>query len=132
MEEWVKVGVGSWSGPGSALGLIPKLGAVSEGSGPGGPKCHRVTGMVAWLLPHQARNKAGQIGYVPEKYLLSLGCVGSEPSLATGTGVVGPSGAALQRQLSSIMAAELVLEPGGGCVGHHHPGMGLWHLVPWC
>uniref|UniRef100_A0A8B9DN49 FCH and double SH3 domains 1 n=1 Tax=Anser cygnoides TaxID=8845 RepID=A0A8B9DN49_ANSCY len=69
--------------------------------------------MEEWV---KARNKAGQIGYVPEKYLLSLGCVGSEPSLATGTGVVGPSGAALQRQLSSIMAAELVLEPGAWLV----------------
>uniref|UniRef100_A0A8B9CWT7 FCH and double SH3 domains 1 n=1 Tax=Anser brachyrhynchus TaxID=132585 RepID=A0A8B9CWT7_9AVES len=69
--------------------------------------------MEEWV---KARNKAGQIGYVPEKYLLSLGCVGTEPSLATGTGVVGPSGAALQRQLSSIMAAELVLEPGAWLV----------------
>uniref|UniRef100_A0A8B9DJE0 FCH and double SH3 domains 1 n=1 Tax=Anser cygnoides TaxID=8845 RepID=A0A8B9DJE0_ANSCY len=60
--------------------------------------------MEEWV---KARNKAGQIGYVPEKYLLSLGCVGSEPSLATGTGVVGPSGAALQRQLSTWLVRAL-------------------------
>ncbi|NXU53699.1 FCSD1 protein, partial [Turnix velox] len=53
----------------------------------------------------KARNKAGEVGYVPEKYLLSLS---SEPG--AGAGVPGPS--ALHRQLSSIMAAELVLEPG--------------------
>ncbi|XP_009068489.1 PREDICTED: LOW QUALITY PROTEIN: FCH and double SH3 domains protein 1-like, partial [Acanthisitta chloris] len=43
----------------------------------------------------KARNKAGQVGYVPEKYLLSLGC---EPG--AGLGPPGPS--ALHRQLSSI------------------------------
>ncbi|KAM6380119.1 F-BAR and double SH3 domains protein 1 isoform 2-T2 [Pluvialis apricaria] len=57
----------------------------------------------------KARNKAGQIGYVPEKYLLSLG---GEPG--AGAGPPGPS--ALHRQLSSIMAAELVLEPGAWLV----------------
>ncbi|NXF92394.1 FCSD1 protein, partial [Eubucco bourcierii] len=57
----------------------------------------------------KARNKAGQVGYVPEKYLLSLG---GEPG--PGAGPPGPS--ALQRQLSSIMAAELVLEPGAWLV----------------
>ncbi|XP_075622523.1 F-BAR and double SH3 domains protein 1 isoform X3 [Balearica regulorum gibbericeps] len=57
----------------------------------------------------KARNKAGQVGYVPEKYLLSLG---GEPG--AGAGPPGPS--ALQRQLSSIMAAELVLEPGAWLV----------------
>lgn len=64
--------------------------------------------MFTWFLPPQARNKAGQVGYVPEKYLLSLGC-----DSGAGLGPPGPS--ALHRQLSSIMAAELVLEPGGGC-----------------
>ncbi|KFQ31539.1 FCH and double SH3 domains protein 1, partial [Mesitornis unicolor] len=57
----------------------------------------------------KARNKAGQVGYVPEKYLLSLG---GEPG--AGSGPPGPS--ALHRQLSSIMAAELVLEPGAWLV----------------
>ncbi|NXX75838.1 FCSD1 protein, partial [Urocolius indicus] len=57
----------------------------------------------------KARNKAGQVGYVPEKYLL---CLGSEAG--AGAGPPGPS--ALQRQLSSIMAAELVLEPGAWLV----------------
>ncbi|NXE29251.1 FCSD1 protein, partial [Ardeotis kori] len=57
----------------------------------------------------KARNKAGQVGYVPEKYLLSLG---GEPG--AGVGLPGPS--ALHRQLSSIMAAELVLEPGAWLV----------------
>ncbi|NXE93050.1 FCSD1 protein, partial [Menura novaehollandiae] len=57
----------------------------------------------------KARNKAGQVGYVPEKYLLSLGC-----ELGAGLGPPGPS--ALHRQLSSIMAAELVLEPGAWLV----------------
>ncbi|XP_061858740.1 F-BAR and double SH3 domains protein 1 isoform X2 [Colius striatus] len=57
----------------------------------------------------KARNKAGQVGYVPEKYLLSLG---SE----AGAGVGPPGPSALQRQLSSIMAAELVLEPGAWLV----------------
>ncbi|NXV50852.1 FCSD1 protein, partial [Uria aalge] len=57
----------------------------------------------------KARNKAGQVGYVPEKYLLSLG---GEPG--AGAGHPGPS--ALHRQLSSIMAAELVLEPGAWLV----------------
>uniref|UniRef100_A0A8B9MDW3 FCH and double SH3 domains 1 n=1 Tax=Accipiter nisus TaxID=211598 RepID=A0A8B9MDW3_9AVES len=55
----------------------------------------------------KAQNKAGQVGYVPEKYLLSLG-----GELGAGAGPPGPS--ALHRQLSNIMAAELVLEPGGG------------------
>ncbi|NXH70284.1 FCSD1 protein, partial [Hydrobates tethys] len=57
----------------------------------------------------KARNVAGQVGYVPEKYLLSLG---GEP--AAGAGPPGPS--ALHRQLSSFMAAELVLEPGAWLV----------------
>ncbi|XP_039933884.1 F-BAR and double SH3 domains protein 1 isoform X1 [Hirundo rustica] len=57
----------------------------------------------------KARNKAGHVGYVPEKYLLSLGC-----DSGAGLGPPGPS--ALQRQLSSIMAAELVLEPGAWLV----------------
>ncbi|NXL47509.1 FCSD1 protein, partial [Podilymbus podiceps] len=57
----------------------------------------------------KARNKAGQVGYVPEKYLLSLG-----GELGAGVGPPGPS--ALHRQLSSIMAAELVLEPGAWLV----------------
>ncbi|NXG45790.1 FCSD1 protein, partial [Psilopogon haemacephalus] len=57
----------------------------------------------------KARNKAGQVGYVPEKYLL---CLGGEPG--PGAGPPGPS--ALRRQLSSIMAAELVLEPGAWLV----------------
>ncbi|NXS45693.1 FCSD1 protein, partial [Balaeniceps rex] len=57
----------------------------------------------------KARNKVGQVGYVPEKYLLSLG---GEPG--AGAGLPGPS--ALHRQLSSITAAELVLEPGAWLV----------------
>ncbi|NXS97150.1 FCSD1 protein, partial [Jacana jacana] len=57
----------------------------------------------------KARNKAGQVGYVPEKYLLSLG-----GEAEAGAGPPGPS--ALHRQLSSIMAAELVLEPGAWLV----------------
>ncbi|NXY63643.1 FCSD1 protein, partial [Callaeas wilsoni] len=57
----------------------------------------------------KARNKAGQVGYVPEKYLLSVGC-----DSGAGLGPPGPS--ALHRQLSSIMAAELVLEPGAWLV----------------
>ncbi|XP_041325863.1 F-BAR and double SH3 domains protein 1 isoform X2 [Pyrgilauda ruficollis] len=57
----------------------------------------------------KARNKAGQVGYVPEKYLLSLGC-------DSGAGLGPPGPCALHRQLSSIMAAELVLEPGAWLV----------------
>ncbi|XP_027523431.1 F-BAR and double SH3 domains protein 1 isoform X1 [Corapipo altera] len=57
----------------------------------------------------KARNKAGQVGYVPEKYLLSLGC-------ESGAGLGPPGPSALHRQLSSIMAAELVLEPGAWLV----------------
>ncbi|XP_074694309.1 F-BAR and double SH3 domains protein 1 isoform X2 [Strix aluco] len=57
----------------------------------------------------KARNKEGQVGYVPEKYLLSLG-----GELGDEAGPPGPS--ALHRQLSSIMAAELVLEPGAWLV----------------
>ncbi|NWU65538.1 FCSD1 protein, partial [Pterocles burchelli] len=57
----------------------------------------------------KARNKAGQVGYIPEKYLLSLGS-----EVGAGAGPPGPS--ALHRQLSSIMAAELVLEPGAWLV----------------
>ncbi|XP_075298230.1 F-BAR and double SH3 domains protein 1 isoform X2 [Opisthocomus hoazin] len=57
----------------------------------------------------KARNKVGQVGYVPEKYLLSLG---GEP----GAGAGPPEPSALHRQLSSIMAAELVLEPGAWLV----------------
>ncbi|NWR54803.1 FCSD1 protein, partial [Bucorvus abyssinicus] len=57
----------------------------------------------------KARNKAGQVGYVPEKYLLSLG---GEP----GAGADPPGPSALHRQLSSIIAAELVLEPGAWLV----------------
>lgn len=74
-------------------------------------------GMFTWFLPPQARNKAGQVGYVPEKYLLSLGC-----DSGAGLGPPGPS--ALHRQLSSIMAAELVLEPGGGCWASPPPQRG--------
>uniref|UniRef100_A0A8B9NX67 FCH and double SH3 domains 1 n=1 Tax=Apteryx owenii TaxID=8824 RepID=A0A8B9NX67_APTOW len=64
----------------------------------------------------KARNKAGQVGYVPEKYLLSLGCVGSEAGSAAGGNAAEPLETALHRQLSSIMAAELVLEPGAWLV----------------
>ncbi|NWH72853.1 FCSD1 protein, partial [Piaya cayana] len=57
----------------------------------------------------KARNKAGQVGYVPEKYLLSLGG-------ESGAGASPPGPSALHRQLSSIIAAELVLEPGAWLV----------------
>ncbi|XP_068815380.1 F-BAR and double SH3 domains protein 1 isoform X2 [Struthio camelus] len=64
----------------------------------------------------KARNKAGQVGYVPEKYLLSLGCAGSEAGSAAGGNAAESSETALHRQLSSIMAVELVLEPGAWLV----------------
>ncbi|XP_064376856.1 F-BAR and double SH3 domains protein 1 isoform X2 [Dromaius novaehollandiae] len=64
----------------------------------------------------KARNKAGQVGYVPEKYLLSLGYVDSEAGSTAGGNAAGPLETALHRQLSSIMAAELVLEPGAWLV----------------
>ncbi|NXA39754.1 FCSD1 protein, partial [Eudromia elegans] len=66
----------------------------------------------------KARNKGGQVGYVPEKYLLCLGCTGSAAGPAAGSDgpSAGPLATALQRQLSSIMAAELVLEPGAWLV----------------
>ncbi|NWI13924.1 FCSD1 protein, partial [Crypturellus soui] len=64
----------------------------------------------------KARNKAGQVGYVPEKYLLLLGCTDGDAGPAAGGPAVGPLATALQRQLSSIMAAELVLEPGAWLV----------------
>ncbi|XP_075366220.1 F-BAR and double SH3 domains protein 1 [Mycteria americana] len=57
----------------------------------------------------KARNKVGQVGYVPEKYLLSLG-------RESGAGAGTPGLSALHHQLSSIMAAELVLEPGAWLV----------------
>ncbi|XP_062443078.1 F-BAR and double SH3 domains protein 1 isoform X2 [Rhea pennata] len=64
----------------------------------------------------KARNKAGQVGYVPEKYLLSLGCVGTEAGPTSGGQAAGSLETALHRQLSSIMSAELVLEPGAWLV----------------
>ncbi|XP_075756130.1 F-BAR and double SH3 domains protein 1 isoform X2 [Pelodiscus sinensis] len=59
----------------------------------------------------KARNEAGQVGYVPEKYLLFLGAPGSERRAWS-----SPSEPALERELSSIMTMDLVLEPGAWLV----------------
>uniref|UniRef100_A0A452HE35 Uncharacterized protein n=1 Tax=Gopherus agassizii TaxID=38772 RepID=A0A452HE35_9SAUR len=60
----------------------------------------------------KARNQTGQVGYVPEKYLLFLDAVGSERRALTGSCQEGPSETALERELTSIMTMDLVLEPG--------------------
>ncbi|XP_053894172.1 F-BAR and double SH3 domains protein 1 isoform X2 [Malaclemys terrapin pileata] len=60
----------------------------------------------------KARNQAGQVGYVPEKYLLFLDAVGSERRALTGSCQEGPSETALEKELTSIMTMDLVLEPG--------------------
>lgn len=60
----------------------------------------------------QGRNKVGQIGYIPEKYLLVLDSMGNEQR--SGSWREGPSETALDRELTNIMNTELVLEPGGG------------------
>ncbi|XP_039339588.1 F-BAR and double SH3 domains protein 1 isoform X4 [Mauremys reevesii] len=60
----------------------------------------------------KARNQAGQVGYVPEKYLLFLDAIGSEHRALTGSCQEGPSETALERELTSIMTMDLVLEPG--------------------
>ncbi|XP_034634550.1 F-BAR and double SH3 domains protein 1 isoform X2 [Trachemys scripta elegans] len=71
----------------------------------------------------KARNQAGQVGYVPEKYLLFLDAVGSERRALTGSCQEGPSETALEKELTSIMTMDLVLEPGtlpalSGCLQH--------------
>ncbi|XP_065410877.1 F-BAR and double SH3 domains protein 1 isoform X1 [Chrysemys picta bellii] len=60
----------------------------------------------------KARNQAGQVGYVPEKYLLFLDAVGSERRALTGSCQEGPSETTLEKELTSIMTMDLVLEPG--------------------
>lgn len=116
---WGRRGVGEG---GSRLSPTPVLGGhvleVPRAVPTLGPE------MVTRFLPLQAQNKAGQVGYVPEKYLLSLG-----GELGPGPGPPGPS--ALHRQLSNIMAAELVLEPGGGCRGVTSPAEGT-DAQGWC
>ncbi|XP_067423053.1 F-BAR and double SH3 domains protein 1 isoform X2 [Emydura macquarii macquarii] len=64
----------------------------------------------------KARNQAGQVGYVPEKYLLFLDAVGSECRTLSGHCQEGPSETTLERELTSIMTMDLVLEPGARLV----------------
>ncbi|KYO39328.1 F-BAR and double SH3 domains protein 1 isoform X2 [Alligator mississippiensis] len=63
--------------------------------------------MEEWV---KGRNKVGQIGYIPEKYLLVLDSMGNEQR--SGSWREGPSETALDRELTNIMNTELVLEPG--------------------
>uniref|UniRef100_A0A8C8SHJ5 FCH and double SH3 domains 1 n=1 Tax=Pelusios castaneus TaxID=367368 RepID=A0A8C8SHJ5_9SAUR len=64
----------------------------------------------------KARNQAGQVGYVPEKYLLFLDAVGSERRALSGLCQEGTSETPLERELTSIMTVDLVLEPGARLV----------------
>lgn len=61
----------------------------------------------------QARNSAGKVGYVPEKYLLFLDSVSREGPASDGNSQEGSSDMALERELTSIMSMDLMLEPGG-------------------
>uniref|UniRef100_A0A7M4E381 FCH and double SH3 domains 1 n=1 Tax=Crocodylus porosus TaxID=8502 RepID=A0A7M4E381_CROPO len=63
--------------------------------------------MEEWV---KGRNKVGQIGYIPEKYLLVLDSMGNEQR--SGSWREGPSETAVDRELTNIMNTELVLEPG--------------------
>ncbi|XP_074865522.1 F-BAR and double SH3 domains protein 1 isoform X2 [Carettochelys insculpta] len=64
----------------------------------------------------KARNRAGQVGYVPEKYLLFPEAMGSERRALPGSCQEGPVETALDRELTSIMSMDLVLEPGAWLV----------------
>nr|XP_060630244.1 F-BAR and double SH3 domains protein 1 [Anolis sagrei ordinatus] len=64
----------------------------------------------------KARNSTGQIGYVPEKYLLFLDSVSREPSTPDGKSQEGSSDVALERELTNIMSMDLMLEPGASLV----------------
>lgn len=60
----------------------------------------------------QARNSAGHIGYVPEKYLLFLDMSRECPDPDENS-QEGSSDMALERELTNIMNMDLMLEPGG-------------------
>ncbi|XP_042320061.1 F-BAR and double SH3 domains protein 1 isoform X2 [Sceloporus undulatus] len=61
----------------------------------------------------KARNSAGQVGYVPEKYLLFLDSVSRDRPIPDGNSQEGSSDVALERELTDIMSMDLMLEPGG-------------------
>ncbi|KAH0618164.1 hypothetical protein JD844_017151 [Phrynosoma platyrhinos] len=60
----------------------------------------------------KARNSAGQVGYVPEKYLLFLDSVSRDQPTPDGSSQEGSSDVALERELTNIMSMDLMLEPG--------------------
>ncbi|KAJ7338013.1 hypothetical protein JRQ81_010539 [Phrynocephalus forsythii] len=63
----------------------------------------------------KARNSAGQIGYVPEKYLLFLD-INRECPDPDENNQEGSSDTALERELTNIMNMDLMLEPGASLV----------------
>nr|XP_020654847.1 F-BAR and double SH3 domains protein 1 isoform X3 [Pogona vitticeps] len=63
----------------------------------------------------KARNSAGQIGYVPEKYLLFLD-INRECPNPDENSQEGSSDNALERELTNIMNMDLMLEPGASLV----------------
>ncbi|KAJ6655459.1 hypothetical protein lerEdw1_005160 [Lerista edwardsae] len=69
--------------------------------------------MEEWV---KARNSAGKVGYVPEKYLLFLDSVSRECPASDGNSQEGSSDTALERELTSIMSMDLMLEPGAWLV----------------
>ncbi|XP_066480099.1 F-BAR and double SH3 domains protein 1 [Tiliqua scincoides] len=69
--------------------------------------------MEEWV---KARNSAGKVGYVPEKYLLFLDSVSRECPASDGNTQEGSSDVALERELTSIMSMDLMLEPGAWLV----------------
>ncbi|XP_053106232.1 F-BAR and double SH3 domains protein 1 isoform X2 [Hemicordylus capensis] len=69
--------------------------------------------MEEWV---KARNRAGQVGYVPEKYLLFLDSISRECTAPDGNSQEGSSDMALERELTNIMSMDLMLEPGARLV----------------
>ncbi|XP_062986117.1 F-BAR and double SH3 domains protein 1 isoform X2 [Elgaria multicarinata webbii] len=72
----------------------------------------------------KARNSAGQVGYVPEKYLLFLDSVSRECPAPDGNSQEGSSDMALERELTTIMSMDLMLKPGASLARalYHYEG----------
>ncbi|XP_034959377.1 F-BAR and double SH3 domains protein 1 [Zootoca vivipara] len=64
----------------------------------------------------KARNSAGQVGYVPEKYLFFMDSVSRGHPAPDGNAQEESSDAALERELTNIMSMGLMLEPGASLV----------------
>ncbi|XP_061442010.1 F-BAR and double SH3 domains protein 1 isoform X2 [Rhineura floridana] len=64
----------------------------------------------------KARNRTGQVGYVPEKYLLFLDSVSRERPALDGNTEEESSDMTLERELTNIMSMDLMLEPGASLV----------------